>query len=93
MKLSDITKELSKLFNSMGDAGGIVVWHDPDTEFTEVAAELELPGVEIMREEENDSTRTSRAVASCCIARARAASRATGSRMSRCARSSSRQTT
>ena len=54
MKLEDITKELSKLFDAMGDAGDIVVWHDPDTEFTEVAAELELPGVEVMREEEND---------------------------------------
>lgn len=54
MKLEDITKELSKLFDAMGDAGGIVVWHDPDAEFTEVAAELELPGVEVMREEEND---------------------------------------
>ena len=62
MKLSDITKELSKLFDEMGSAGGIVVWHDPDAEFTEMAAEIELPGVEVMREEENDLFRLKRAL-------------------------------
>ena len=54
MKLTDITKELAKLFDAMGDAGGVVVWHDPDGEFAQAVDELELPGVEVSREEEND---------------------------------------
>ena len=53
MKLTDITKELSKLFDAMDERGGIVVWHDPDAEFTELAEELDLPGVEVMREEKD----------------------------------------
>ena len=54
MKLTDITKELARLFDAMGEAGGIVVWHDPDAEFSQAVGELELPGVEVLREEEND---------------------------------------
>lgn len=54
MKLTDITKELSKLFDAMGDAGGVVVWHDPDSEFAQAVDEIELPGVEVLCEEEND---------------------------------------
>lgn len=54
MKQADITKELARLFDAMGEAGGIVVWHDPDAEFAQTVSELELPGVQIMCEEEND---------------------------------------
>lgn len=55
MKLTDITKELAKLFEAMGERGGVVVWHDPDAEFSQAVGELELPeGVEVLREQEND---------------------------------------
>lgn len=54
MNPADITKELSKLFDAMDEKGGIVVWHDPDAEFAELAEEIELPGVEVMAERENE---------------------------------------
>ena len=54
MKLTDIVKELAKFFDAMGDTGGVVVWHDPDSEFAQIVGEIELPGVEVLREEEND---------------------------------------
>ena len=54
MNLADITKELQKLFDAMDETGGIVVWHDPDAEFAQMLEELELPGVEVMAERENE---------------------------------------
>ena len=54
MKVADIQAELTRLFDAFDDAGGVIIWHDPDVEFAEVAEELELPGVEVMLERENE---------------------------------------
>ncbi len=54
MKLKDIQRELERLFGAVGEAGGIVVWHDPDGEFGDALGELELPGVEVLEERENE---------------------------------------
>lgn len=54
MKQTDIQAELMRLFNEAGDAGRVVVWHDPDGEFAESVEELELPGIELMVERENE---------------------------------------
>lgn len=54
MKQTDIQAELMRLFNEAGDAGRVVVWHDPDGEFVESVEELELPGIELMVERENE---------------------------------------
>ena len=35
MKQTDIQTELMRLFDEAGDAGRVVVWHDPDGEFAE----------------------------------------------------------
>lgn len=55
MKLTDIQQELLRLFDEQNaSAGGaIVVWHDPDGEFTEALDELELPDIEVLCEREN----------------------------------------
>ena len=52
MKLKDIQSELARLFDGAGEAGGIVVWHDPEGEFADSLGELELPGVEVLEERE-----------------------------------------
>lgn len=54
MRQTDIQAELMRLFNEAGDAGRVVVWHDPDGEFAESVEELELPGIELMVERENE---------------------------------------
>lgn len=54
MQLSDIKAELMRLFEETGDAGRVVVWHDPDGEFAESVEELDLPGIERMVERENE---------------------------------------
>lgn len=54
MKQTDIQTELMRLFDEAGDAGRVVVWHDPDGEFAESVEELELPGIELMVERENE---------------------------------------
>lgn len=54
MKQTDIQTELMRLFKEEGDAGRVVVWHDPDGEFAESVEELDLPGVELMLERENE---------------------------------------
>lgn len=52
MKLSDIQQELRRLFDEQdASAGAVVVWHDPDGAFAESLDALDLPGVEVMREE------------------------------------------
>ena len=53
MKQTDIQTELMRLFDEVGDAGRVVVWHDPDGEFAESVGELDLPGVELMVERES----------------------------------------
>ena len=55
MKLSDIQQELCRLFDEQNSAAGaVVVWHDPDGAFAESLDALDLPGVEVMREEERE---------------------------------------
>lgn len=56
MKLSDIQQELMRLFEAQGPSGGgaVVVWHDPDGAFAGSIDEIELPGVEILCEAENE---------------------------------------
>lgn len=54
MKQTDIQSELTKLFDEAGDSGRVVVWQDPDGEFAESVTELELPGIELMVERENE---------------------------------------
>lgn len=54
MRTSDIQSELMRLFDEAGDAGRVVVWHDPDGEFAEGIEGLDLPGVELMVERENE---------------------------------------
>ena len=54
MKQTDIQTELMRLFDEAGDAGRVVVWHDPDGEFAESVEELDLPGIELMVERENE---------------------------------------
>lgn len=54
MKQTDIQTELMRLFEEAGDAGRVVVWHDPDGEFAESVEELDLPGIELMVERENE---------------------------------------
>ena len=55
MKLSDIQQELHRLFDEQDAAAGtVVVWHDPDGAFAESLDALNLPGVEVMREEERE---------------------------------------
>lgn len=54
MKQTDIQKELLRLFDGMGEAGGIVVWHDPEGEFADAVTALDLPNVEVMEEREKD---------------------------------------
>lgn len=54
MKQADIQTELLRLFDVAGDAGCVVVWHDPDSEFAESVEDLDLPGVELLVERENE---------------------------------------
>lgn len=54
MKQTDIQTELMRLFEGAGDAGRVVVWHDPDGEFAESVEGLDLPGIELMVESENE---------------------------------------
>lgn len=56
MKLSDIQQELMRLFEAQDPSGGgaVVVWHDPDGAFAGSIDEIELPGVEILCEAENE---------------------------------------
>lgn len=54
MKQTDIQTELMRLFDEAGDAGRVVVWHDPDGEFAESVEGLDLPGIELMVERENE---------------------------------------
>lgn len=54
MKHTDIQSELTRLFDEAGDVGRVVVWHDPDGEFTESVEELDLPDIELMVERENE---------------------------------------
>ena len=55
MKLSDIQQELRRLFDEQdAAAGAVVVWHDPDGAFAESLDALDLPGVNVMREEEHE---------------------------------------
>ena len=54
MKQTDIQTELMRLFEEAGDAGRVVVWHDPDGEFAESVKELDLPGIELVVERENE---------------------------------------
>ena len=55
MKLSDIQQELIRLFDEQDtSAGTIVVWHDPDGAFADSLGALDLPGVDVMREEERE---------------------------------------
>ena len=55
MKLSDIQQELIRLFDEQdASAGTVVVWHDPDGAFAESLDALDLPGVDVMREEEHE---------------------------------------
>ena len=55
MKLSDIQQELIRLFDEQdASAGTIVVWHDPDGAFADSLGALNLPGVDVMREEERE---------------------------------------
>lgn len=52
MKLSDIQQELRRLFDEQDTAAGaVVVWHDPDGAFAESLDALDLPDVEVLREE------------------------------------------
>lgn len=55
MKRSDIQSELMRSFGQMdpSQGGAIIVWHDPEGEFEETLDELELPGIEVIREQEN----------------------------------------
>lgn len=55
MKLADIQQELIRLFETQDAArgGALVVWHDPDSAFTDAVDDLELVGVEVLREQEN----------------------------------------
>lgn len=64
MKLTDIQQELLRLFDEQdaSTGGAIVVWHDPDGEFTETINELELPGIEVLREHENALFKLKRAL-------------------------------
>ena len=54
MRTTDIQSELQRLFGAQDSAqgGAIVVWHDPDGSFTETLDTLDLPGVEVIREED-----------------------------------------
>lgn len=55
MKLSDIQQELIRLFDEQdASAGTVVVWHDPDGAFAESLDVLDLPGVDVIREEEHE---------------------------------------
>ena len=55
MKLSDIQQELIRLFDEQDtSAGTIVVWHDPDGAFADSLGALDLPGGDVMREEERE---------------------------------------
>ena len=55
MKLSDIQQELRRLFDSQSaEAGSIVIWHDPDRAFFDALGEIDLPGVEVIRETERE---------------------------------------
>ena len=54
MKQTDIQTEIMRLFDEAGNAGRVVVWHDPDGEFAESVGELDLPGIELMVERENE---------------------------------------
>ncbi len=55
MKRSDIQSELIRSFGQMdpSQGGTVIVWHDPEGEFEETLDELELPGIEVIREQEN----------------------------------------
>lgn len=55
MKRSDIQSELIRSFGQMdpSQGGAVIVWHDPEGEFEETLDELELPGIEVIREQEN----------------------------------------
>ena len=55
MKPVDIQKEILRALDSKdAQAGGsIVVWHDPEEEFAQTLEQLELPGVEVIREQQN----------------------------------------
>lgn len=54
MKTIDIQSELQMLFAEQDAASGgtIVVWHDPDSEFSESIEDLDLPDIEVVRESE-----------------------------------------
>ena len=57
MQSTDIQAELKRSVAQMDAAqgGAIIVWHDPDGEFESTLDELELPGIEVVRERENHS--------------------------------------
>lgn len=52
MNRSDIQSELLRSFGQMNAVlgGAIIIWHDPKGEFEETLDELELPGIEVLRE-------------------------------------------
>lgn len=54
MKRSDIQSELQQAFNRRAANGGtIVAWHDPEGEFESMLDELDLPGIEVLKEQDN----------------------------------------
>lgn len=55
MNVRDIQQRIQALFEqgAQDGLGQVVVWFDPAGEFTEVPAQLELPGVEVLVEETN----------------------------------------
>lgn len=56
MKLADIQTEILRQLDTQDPThgGAVVVWHDPDRQFVDTVEELDLPGVEIMCEGENN---------------------------------------
>lgn len=53
MRTTDISNELKRCFDSSNTQAGetIVIWHDPDGEFSDTLDSFELPGVEVIREQ------------------------------------------
>lgn len=52
MRLAEVQAELRRRFAAAGERGHVVSWHDPKGEFSDTLETLDLPGVEVWREEE-----------------------------------------
>ena len=50
MDEKSIRRQLVDIFAAMGQRGGVVCWRDAAGEFEDLASDLELEGVEVLRE-------------------------------------------